>query len=162
MPAAPKSSRGVETRFVRVAVAVQENRRLERVHAKEKPQCGRGVLHTGAGKAGHRPRSVGRSCSGSGEPRDAVCAGRWSPCSRPPLTRPIRRRWQHFPIPRRRRLGSPWASRPPRRSWRYVAAMASIEVGTAMGKQLGAWAAVKYLQLPQVSPGPILMSPVTK
>jgi hypothetical protein len=35
----------------------------------------------------------------------------------------------------------------------------STEVGTAMGKQVGAWAAAKYLQVPQGSPSPTLVSP---
>jgi|RhiMetdeSRZDD1v2_1073273.scaffolds.fasta_scaffold37198_7 hypothetical protein len=38
----------------------------------------------------------------------------------------------------------------------------STEVGTAMGKQVGAWAAAKYLQVPQGSPSPTLVTPATK
>jgi len=38
----------------------------------------------------------------------------------------------------------------------------STEVGTAMGKQVGAWAAGKYLQGPQASPSPTRVSPPAK
>ena len=38
----------------------------------------------------------------------------------------------------------------------------STEVGTAMGKQVGAWAAQKYLHMPPGSPSPTLVSPPAK
>jgi hypothetical protein len=38
----------------------------------------------------------------------------------------------------------------------------STEVGTAMGKQIGVWAAEKYLQVPPGSPSPTLASPPAK
>ena len=38
----------------------------------------------------------------------------------------------------------------------------STEVGTSMGKQVGAWAAGKYLQGPQASPSPTRVSPPVK
>ena len=124
-----------------------------RARSRSLANCPRRGLPRGGGRPDGRLRRRQRhyqalsqnACAAAGGPGASVEAAvaaanratlaALAPGQQAPLTRPIRRRWPRCPMARRRRPGSRWGSRPPRRSWRCVPAMALTRLKAIGRKQ---------------------------